>query len=152
MPADVIDNFFRNGIEEEAIDREVAALGVVLRGGESDAVGVPAIGVLSIDSERGDFDLSGGSRAEDSDYAERGPDRERAAVAEKFADLIGCGARGDVIIFGHEAEQFVADAAAGPKRFEVCGAQLLRDLNGEGALGGGGRHEARIEYGEFRVE
>ena len=33
--ADVVDDFVRDGVEEQAVDREVAALGVVLGGGEA---------------------------------------------------------------------------------------------------------------------
>ena len=47
------------GIEEQAVDREVAALGVVLGGGERDAVGVAAVAVGGVGAEGGDFDLAG---------------------------------------------------------------------------------------------
>ena len=40
------------------------------------------------------------ARAEHGDHAERGADRQRAAVAEEVANLVGRGAGGDVVIFG----------------------------------------------------
>ncbi len=140
LAADVIDDLVGDGIEEEAVDREVAALGIVLGVGECDAVGMAAVGVGGVGAERGDFDLAGGARAEDRDDAERGADGERAAMAEEIADLIGRGARGDVVVFGGEAEEFVANAAAGPERFEAGSAELLGDFEGEGALAGCGGH------------
>ena len=139
LAADVVDDLFGDGVEEQAVDGEVAALGVVLGGGERDAVGVAAVAVGGVGAERGDFDLAGVAWAEHGDHAERGADGQRAAVAEEVADLVGRGAGGDVVIFGREAEQFVADAAAGPEGFEAGGAELLRDLEGEVALAGRGR-------------
>ena len=55
--ADVVDDFVGDRVEEQAVDREVAALGVVLGGGEVDAVGVAAVAVRGVGAERGDFDL-----------------------------------------------------------------------------------------------
>ena len=58
LAADVVDDLLGDGIEEQAVDREVAALGVVLGGGERDAVGVAAVAVGGVGAERGDFDLA----------------------------------------------------------------------------------------------
>ena len=143
LAADVVDDLFGDRVEEQAVDREVAALGVVLGVGERDAVGVAAVAVGGVGAKRGDFDLAGRARAEHRDHAERGADRQRAAAAEEVADLVGRGAGGDVVIFGHEAEQLVAHAAAGPQRFEAGRAQLLDDFQGEGALAVGVGHAGR---------
>src|SRR5436309_10006661 len=41
--------------------------------------------------------------------------RSRAPVAEDFADLFGRGAGGNVIVFGREAEQLIANTSASPE-------------------------------------
>ena len=61
LAVDVVDDLFGDGVVEQAVDREVAALGVVLGGGERDAVGVAAVAVGGVGAERGDFDLAGGA-------------------------------------------------------------------------------------------
>ena len=107
----------------------------MLGGGEGDAVRVAAVAVRGVGAKRGDFDLARGARAEHGDHAERRADRQRAAAAEEVANLVGRGAGGDVVVFRREAEQLIADAAAGPQRFEAGGAELVDDFEGEVALG-----------------
>src|SRR5204863_8103568 len=76
--------------------------------------------------------------------AEAGPDLDRPG---KYAgDLLRPGGGGDVVIGREEAEQLVADAAAGPEGFKARLAQSADDVHGELAVGhhvGSGRAERR---------
>src|SRR5581483_919434 len=56
-PADIVQHFLGNGIEQQAVDGEVAALHVFARiGGVGDFVGMPAVGIQAVAAEGGDFD------------------------------------------------------------------------------------------------
>src|SRR6476619_3031390 len=94
----VVDDFLCDWVVEEAVDGEVAALGVVLGGSEVDGVGMAAVGVSGVRAEGGDFNLASGAGSEDCYDAERGSDRKGAAVSEELADLVGGGVGGDVVI------------------------------------------------------
>src|SRR5262245_31192300 len=48
LAADEVNHLTSDGIEEDAVDREIAALGVLLGGGEGDAVRVTAVAVGGI--------------------------------------------------------------------------------------------------------
>ena len=127
--ADVVDEASVERVEEHAVDREVAALGVLLGGAEDDALGLSAVDVRPVGAERRDLDVEP-ARAEDFDDAERRADGDGAA--EQAADLFGPGRGGDIVILRLEAEQFVAHAAAGEERLVARVAQ------------GADRHRRRI--------
>ena len=58
VAADVIDDFVGDRIEEQAVDREVAALGVVLGVGEGTLSGWRPSLYVGVGAEGGDFDLA----------------------------------------------------------------------------------------------
>lgn len=53
----MIDDFTGDWVFEEAVDGEVAAVGVFLGGGESDGMGAASIFVGAIGAEGGDLDV-----------------------------------------------------------------------------------------------
>jgi hypothetical protein len=106
------------GVEEHTVDGEVAAEGVFTGRREDDLVGAAAVGVGAVGAEGGDLDaeVAGvGAGAEDLDDAEADADGDGAA--EEALDFVGAGGGGDVEVLGDEAEEFVADAAAGEEGF-----------------------------------
>ena len=103
-----------DGVEEHAVDGEVAAEDVLFRrGGEADGVGAAAVRVRAVVAEGGDFGggLEAVDRLDDEDDAEVGP--HGAGLAEEGGDLRRRGGGGYVVVAGGEAEEEVADAAAG---------------------------------------
>lgn len=118
--ADVIDHFSADRIEEQPIDREIAARCVRFGGAEVDPVRMPSIGVAHVIAEGGDLDLPGPRRPDQRDHAERGPQRQGPPAAEERADLVGLGIRRHVVVLRLPPEQLVAHAAAGPIR-QVAG-------------------------------
>src|SRR3954465_8563162 len=56
LAGDVVDDLIGEGVEKEAVDGEVAALGVFLGGGELHFGGTAAVEVFAVGAERGDFD------------------------------------------------------------------------------------------------
>ena len=136
LSADKIKHGLADGVEEHAVDGEVAALSVFFGGAEADGFGVSAIEVLTVAAEGGDFDLSvtfGGSGNHDN--AEGGAYGNGAALAEGADDVFGEGVGGDVVVFGFFTEELVADAAAGPECMEACVAELSDDVECEFAAG-----------------
>ena len=129
----------RDGVEEHAVDGEVAALGVEFRGRKRDGLGPPAIDVDAIRAERGHLDREVlsivAARADHFDDAERGTDRN--GTAEQVRDLLRPGVGGNVVVVGREAEEFVAHAAAGPQRPEPGLLQRANHLGREFAFGHG---------------
>lgn len=123
---DVIDDAIFQGIEEHAVDGEIASAGVFFRGSEADAAGAAAVFVFSISAEGGDFNDAFG--AADEDDAEGGADG--LGGGEKRADAVGGCVGGDVPILGDQTEEGVADASTG----EICDvagiAQALEDGQG----------------------
>ena len=140
--ADKIDDALGQRIVEQSVHREVAPLSVVLGVGERDRLRTPAVEVVAVGAERGDFDRLERLGPADRDHAERGADRQRTAAAEQLAHHIGQCARGDVVILGSPAQQLVAHAAAGKQRFVAGVAQPLDDFDGERTLLGRGGHKA----------
>ena len=59
LPADEVDDPLVDRIVEQAVDGEVAALGVLRGRAERDAVGMPAVAVGGVVAERGHLDLPG---------------------------------------------------------------------------------------------
>lgn len=126
---DEVEDLVGAGIEEEAVDGEVAAGGVA--GGvcfELDGLGMAAVGVRSIGAEGGDFD------AMEEDDAEVGADGFGAG--EELGEFGGAGRGGDVEVFGLAAEEEVADAAADEESGVSGGVEGVEDMG----RGGGGDH------------
>ena len=128
MAADEVDEFFRHRIVEHAVDREIAAGGVLFRGGKSDHFGSASVEVFVIGSEGGH--LEGVGVLHDEDDAEVGADS--LGVGEKLLHFGRFGRGGNVIVMGMESEEFVAHAAAG----KIGGVAGL--LQAAGDVGGGG--------------
>jgi hypothetical protein len=125
------------GVEKEAIAGEVAALGVLLGGGEVDGVRVAAVGVGAISAEGGDFDLEACAVVfvDEEDDAEGGANL--LAAGEEVENLVRCGGGGDVVVFGGAAHELVADAAAGEVGGVAGGLEALDDAASEGFGGSG---------------
>jgi N6-L-threonylcarbamoyladenine synthase len=132
------------GIEEEAVDGEVAALDVFFgAGGVEDGVRVAAVRVCGVGAEGGDLG-HGVARAGIGGVLERrnlvesfvgnendakvSADGERAR--EQVEDDVGCGGGGHVVVDGIAAEQQVADAAAGEQRLVTRSAKGFDDAQG----------------------
>ncbi len=106
------------GVEQHAVDGEVAALDVFAGiGREADGVGAAAVEIGSVVTEGGDFgcgvlaiDVVLG-RIQNKDDAEVGA--YLLGSREERDDFIGRGARGHVEIFCSEVEQEIADATTG---------------------------------------
>src|SRR5205823_4529922 len=96
---DEIENAVFEGVEEQAIDREVTAFGVFLRGGELDFGGASAVEVGAVGAEGGDFDDA--LAQADEDDTEGLPHGLRDA--EERADFGGRGIGGDVVVLGLQA-------------------------------------------------
>ena len=112
QPADIVDDGERLDVVEEAVDREVAPLGVLFGGAEGVVVGLIdaafALALVGLAAERAGFnDLA---PENDVGQAEAPPDEK--TVAEEAADVVRAGVGADVEILGGAAEQEVADAAA----------------------------------------
>jgi len=127
LAADKVEDFFGDGVEEEAVAGEIAALGVFGCGGEADGVGVSAVGVDAVGAEGGDFGLE--FFMADEDDAEGGADF--LAAGEDGDDFFGFGGGGDVVILGFSAHDLIADTAAGPVGGVSAGAELLDDVESE---------------------
>ena len=121
-------------VEEHAVDGEVAAEDVFAGvGGELDGVGAAAVGVAAVGAEGGDF--GGDVVVGDDDDAEVGADG--LGAGEELLDERGGGAGGDVEVFGGEAEEEIADAAAGEIGLVAGGGEGLDDGGGGAVLGAG---------------
>lgn len=110
LAVDVVDERAGFGVVEEAVDGEIAALGILFWSGIGDGFGAAAIAIGAVGAEGGDFDpaLAGGG---DDDDAEVGADE--LAAWEQFGDLSGVCGGGDVVVFGIAIEQEITDGATG---------------------------------------
>ena len=123
LAADVVDEPVGEGIEKEAVDREVAALGVLLRRGKADGGGVASVEVLAVVAKGRDLEFA--AAVEDHDDAEVRADGDRAA--EKRLHLLGARVGGDVVVVRRHAHEPVAHAAAGVERGMPGVVQSLHD-------------------------
>ncbi len=152
LAADVVENgrgevaglAVQHGIEHHAVDGEVAAQDVFLHArGKTDFGGMAAIVVGDIRAKCSNFgdnfrELAfAGDVFTDENDTEVGSDGEGAG--KKLEDGVGMGAGGDVEVFGRQAEEQVADAAASEIRFVASGAEPEDDAFG-GDLCGSGLH------------
>jgi len=129
-PADVIDDLVGDRVVEEAIDREVAALGV-LEGGpegvgaddEARVVGGHLL-IVGEPTKRGDLeDL----RADVYVCEAEAPPDDAAAAAEDALELLGASVGRDVEVLGAAPQQEVPHAAADEVGLEAVSLELLDD-------------------------
>ena len=109
---DVIYDFATNGIVKEAVDGEVAALGIGLRVAEGDFRGATTIHVCAVASKSGDLKVV--SVFVDDDDAEMRADG--VGAREERLHLLGACIGGDVVVMRFEAEEHVAHASTGIER------------------------------------
>lgn len=117
----------RQGIEEEAIAGEVAALGIFLGASEADSVGMSAIGICAVLAEGGDFDVK--LPLPNKNDPKGCPDL--LATREKAEDIVGAGGGGNIVILGRSAHETIADAPSSPVSDESCPLEGLNDVKGE---------------------
>ncbi len=133
LAADVVDHSVFDRVIEQAIDGEIASLGVFLGGGEADGGWTAAVFIRDIRTERRDFDNA--FPLADEDDAESRADS--LCVAKQLANALGRGIGGDVVILGIDAEEPVADAAAGEVGNVTALAKALDDGQGVWAMAWG---------------
>lgn len=125
--ADPVVELLGDGVEEKAIDGEVAAGGVGLGVAEGDLFRVAAVLVIGLGAKGGDLKFAAGF--EDDEDAELAADGNGAR--ENGFDLGGQGRGGDVVVLGFAAEEAVADAAADPVRGVAGRLEAADDAGGE---------------------
>ena len=131
LPADEVDHLAVDGVEEHAVDGEIAAGGVFAGGTEGDVIGMAAVAVFRVLAEGGHFDHARRPRPQHGDHAESGAQRQGPLVAEQGADFRRRGAGGHVVVLGPAAQQFVADAAARPIGLETGRAEPANHIQGK---------------------
>src|SRR5208282_5115434 len=113
-PAHEIEDFVRFRIEQQSIDRKIAALHILLRGARvDDAIGMPAVRIADVRAKRCDFDLCVVSVARlacDDDYAKLRTHGQTAR--EKLLDAVRRGIGRDVVVGRLAPEQNVAHTSA----------------------------------------
>ncbi len=140
---DVVDQPVRQGIQEHAVDREVAPRRIELGRAEHDRLGPTAVNVGPIAAKRGDLDLHAGvTRVPDAHDAERDADGNRP-VGQDLHDLLGSRRGRHVVVGRRLAQDQVADAAAGPERLIASLHEPPNDSQGEIAIGLGVSHRGR---------
>ena len=138
--------FQQPGVEEHAVDGEVAAKDVFARvSGEADGVGPAAIGVGAVVAEGGDFGGGGLTRGDVlyEDDTEVGANLETAG--EERDDFSRGGAGGHVEVLRLDAEEQVTDAAACEEGLVAGGSEGCGDAarGGEGGTrADGGCHRS----------
>ena len=126
--ADEVDHLVGNGVEEHAVDGEIAAFGVAPGRGEGDIDGAAAVDVDAVGAEAGDLELR--LAIQDADDTEVRADGDCAR--EQRLHLLGAGAGGDVEVVRGDAAELVAHAAAR----EVGDVARPLQTGGDGAGGG----------------
>lgn len=137
----------QDGIEHHAVDGEVAAEDVFAGArGEADFGGMAAVEISDIAAKGGDFgeDFAAVDCVADEDDAELGADGKGAG--EQRQDGVGMRAGGHVKVFGLDAEEEVAHAAAGEIRLVAGGAEALHDAFGGDLRGRGGHGPGTFYY------
>ncbi len=137
MPANVVDYAVGDGIVEEAVDGQIAALGILLGAAETDTVGMAAVAVSGVLSEGGHFDLTGRAGTQDGNHSKGGSQGQRSVATENVSDLVRSGVRGHVVVFRLPAQQRVSHASAGPIGLEIGRAEPAHYIEGELARTGG---------------
>lgn len=131
MTTDEVDYFMAFGVEEEAVDGEVAALGVALSGGECDVLGMAAIFVFAVGSEGGHFEFV--AVFDDKDDAELDADRD--GVGKESLDGFGTGIGGDVVVFWRLTQEHIPYASACKVGGVASFAEAADDVGGSGLHG-----------------
>ena len=72
-----------DGVEEHAVDGEIAAGGVFAGGTEGDVIGMAAVAIFRVLAEGGHFDHARRPRPQHGDHAEGGAQRQGSLVAEQ---------------------------------------------------------------------
>jgi hypothetical protein len=138
--ADPVVQLLRDGVEEKAVDGEIAAGGVGLGVAEGDLFRMAAVLVIGLGAEGGDLEFAAG--IEDDEDAELAADGNGAR--EKGLDLGGESGGGDVVVLGIAAEEAVADAAADPVRGVAGRLEAADDAGGE--VGQGRVHSEELNH------
>ena len=134
--ANVVQHLAGIGIEQQAVDGEVAALHVHARVfGELNFIGMAAVRVSAVTAEGSDFNgvvvafaFGGFTAYRDQNHAELGSDCK--GLREDADDFLRCGRSGYVIVGRFAAKKQVADAAADEIGGVSVFAQSLRDTGG----------------------
>ena len=138
-------------VEEQAVDREIPPLGILPRRAKRHAGRVAAVGVWSVGPKRGHLHLACIFRPQNGDHAERRPDGERPAAAEKSPHVVGSGGRGHVVVGRNSAEELVPHAPSGPIRLVPRPPEPVDDLSGklsrQRGIAGDGGHGNQIVNG-----
>ncbi len=138
--ADEIEQLVAHGVEEHAVDREVATRGIGFGRTELDAVRMPPVRVRAFGAERRHLDLSFVASADDDNHAETRAHGDRAA--EQSLHFVGPSAGGDVVVVRRATHHEVAHTAARKQR-AVPG--LLQAVDyGDGELASRVRHVCPI--------
>ena len=127
-PLDVVDYLVGDWVVEEAVDGEVAPLGVLLGVAKLDRCGPAPVDVIEILAEGGDFDETLLLGADDGDDAEGGADGDRSFLTEQLTHIGRPGVRGDVVVLRRQPQHLIPHATAGPEGFVARDAQFLHDL------------------------
>ena len=93
-----------------------------------------AVAIGGVAAKGGHLDVAAPPVPDHRRHAEGGADGQGAAAAEQFADLIGRGVAGHVVVLGRAAKELIADTAAGPIGLEAGPPQPADHLHGETAL------------------
>ena len=104
LAANIIDDGLLDRVEEQTIDREIAALGVLFGGCKADAFGTASVGVLQVGPEGRDFDLA--LPQPDQNHPERLS--HRLCIREKPSDARRRSIGRDVVVFRRLPEQLIA--------------------------------------------
>ena len=109
LPAHIIDDRVRQRVKKHAVDGEITPQRVLPGRAEADRYGVTTVVIGSIRPKR--RHLIGHALQDDEDHPELRPDRDR--LWKYLLDLGGPGIRGDIEVFGLNAQQAVPHTAAG---------------------------------------
>jgi hypothetical protein len=129
--ADPVVQLSGDGVEEQAVDGEIAPAGVGLGVAEGDVLGMAAILVIGLGAEGGHLEfMAGFEDNDDAEFAAHGN-----GARKKGFNLGGQGGGRDVVILGFAAEKAVADAAADPVRGVAGRLKSADDAGGEAGQG-----------------
>ena len=121
---DEIDNLPRDGVEKHAVDREIAALGVLARIRVGDSFGVSAIEIKAIGPESGHLKLHFPFQ-----YADHTKVCAHSVCAgEKSLYLLWARAGGDVVINRRSPSEGIANTASGVEGYETMFLQVIDHL------------------------
>jgi hypothetical protein len=153
-PSDIVENLFRNRIQQQPVNREITALHV-LAGvfAETHCIGVAAVAVADIGAEGGDFDYARFPCAEPRDrfdftagervvilalrilrnWNQHNPELRTHCIrlGENAHDLFRSSVGGDVVVSGFVAQQQIAHTSAAEVRLVAVLPQSADDRHRE---------------------